>query len=807
MLHSVKLAYRSLARSRGFTAVAILTLALGIGMNTAMFSLLNGFLLRPLSYPHSEKLFRLDRITPQNPQENHASANFLDLAKDTTDFAELAAYRFWAFTVSETGQPPDVPVAASVTLNFFKVLGTKVALGRGFLPGEDQAGKDQVVLISNRYWQKRFNGAADVIGRVVRLDGTPARIIGVLPASDDAARWLGPVGLYRPFVFTNEEKTNRKDASLGVIGRYHNGMSTSEASARFDTLAQHLAADHPAENAGMKFGVRSLQSTSLSGPGRTMTFLLVGLSGFVLLIACANLANLLLARTIARAREFSIRAALGASRSHLLKPLFAECLLLAGAGGAAAILVSAWTTEWLGHKLSGDPTDPLNFPADTRVLLFTLFASIATALLFGVGPAWWAVRADLNSSLKSGSRGATETRAQLRYRQLLIVVQFALSLVLLAGAGFFIRGVQRLIRNEAGWNPSGLITGTLNLASAKYNSAEPIIAFHTALRNRLLELPGVENASVSFEEPLFTAPAQRDYLVEGRADPTPGKGATAYTNGVSASYFDTVGTRLLRGRLIDQTDQLKSRPVVVINDAMARALFPNGDALGHRLGVSGQAGPLWGEIVGIVEDVKPLQVRPSPIVFQVYKPFTQEAWQYVTIAVRAKDPALAPTLLDPIRKAVAALDPDQPVTNFMPAPERIEQDMNAWTTIDQLLILFSALGLLLAALGIYGVILRHVSQRTGEIGIRMALGAQMTDILTLVLGGGLRLAGTGVTIGLVGGIILGKFLTSEMPAFGGSAFAPVAIAGAVLAAVAMIASYLPARRATKVDPTVALRSE
>ena len=797
-------ALRSLARTPGFTTIALLTLALGIGLNTAMFSVLNGLLFRPLSFHQPDRLFRLNHTRPHELYGDFSAANFLDL--DASSVAELTAFRFWAFTLTEPNQPADVPIAVRVTPNYFKVLGMPMQLGRSFLPGEAANGKDGVIVISHRYWQTHFNSDRNIIGRSVRLDGAPVEIVGVLPAADDTVRLLAAVGIYRPLMLTDAEKTNRTDPSTGVIGRYRDGVTPTQAAALFQTLGQRLAADHPAENNGKGLVAYSLQSTTLTGSGRTMTFMLLGLSGFVLLIACGNLANLLLARALSRAREFSIRAALGASRSHLITPVAIECLLLAALGGLAAMFVSAWTTDWLATHF-GSAEYPANFSPDARVLVFAAGVSLATALLFGVGPTWWTSKVDINSSLKSGSRGSTGSRGQNRYRQLLIITQFALALVLLSGAGFFIRGVSQLLGARTGWDPAPVISGVLNLASAKYNAAEPIIAFHADLRRRLLELPGVANAAVSFEQPLYDAPAVRNYLVQGREPPPKGQELSAFTNAVSASYFDTVGTRLLRGRLVDETDQLKSRPVVVINESMARALFPQGDAIGHSLGLAGQDDHFWAEIVGIVEDTRSMRVTPSSIHFQVYKPFTQEAWQYVTITVRASNPVQAPLLLEPIRKIVASLDPDQPVMRLMTIPDQVHRNMNVWETINQLLIIFAGIGLLLSALGIYGVITRLMTQRTGEIGIRMALGAQLGDIMRLVLGGGVRLALLGTAVGLVGALALGHILNQEMPSFGGTSTGPISIAALILLSVALGATYLPARRATRIDPATALRAE
>ncbi|MEO6003864.1 MAG: ABC transporter permease [Opitutus sp.] len=802
----MKHAIRSLLRTPGFTAIAILTLALGIGMNTAMFSMLNAFLLRPLNYPHAEQLFRIDRSTAKKPYSDPTPAVFTDLAAACESFAELAGIRYWGFTLTETNQPADTPFSARVSWNYFNVLGLKPQLGRTFLANEDAPGKCNVLVISHSYWQSRFGGTPNIIGRIVRLDGAPAEIIGVLPANDDAQRTTGPLALYRPMATTDPERLNRIEGNVTIIGRYRDGTQPAQGPAQFAAIARRLVTDHPSENAGLELRVRSLQSTTLDGVGRTVTFVLLGLSGFVLLIACGNLGNLLLARAISRARESSIRAALGASPAQLIKPFVIECILLATAGGLAAMLVSMWTSDWLARRFS-NPTNPLDFSTDGRVLAFTIAVSFVTALLFGVAPAWWSSRAKINDSLKSGGRSTAGSRSQHRYRQILIVTQFALALVLLAGAGFFIRGVQRLTHIEGGWNPAALITGSVNLASSRYNSAEPIIAFHTQLRERLLAVPGVANVSVGYEEPLFNAPAQRSYFVEGREQPKPGHEAVAFTNGVSESYFDTVGTRLLRGRTFNQNDTPTSPPVVVINDTMARALFSGEDPLGRRLSLVGAKPPLIAEIVGIVEDVRPPDVRPSPIVFQVYKPFAQEAWQYVSILVRATDPSKVPSLLDPIRRAITALDPDQPVSNLTPSPVRIERNTAFLQTINQLLVLFAGLGVLLAALGIYGVTARLVAQRTSEIGIRMALGAQVHDIVRLILGGGFRMTLAGALAGLIGAAFLSRYLASEMPGFGHAGMLPVAAATGLLIVVTLIACLLPARRATKVNPIEALRAE
>ena len=516
----MKHALRSLLRSPGFTAVAVLTLALGIGMNTAMFSLLNGFLLRPLSYPQPDRLFRLDSVSRAQPNGLHAAANFNDIARASSDVAELAGARGWGFTLTEPNRPADAPRSVRVTANFFHVLGLTPELGRGFLPEEEAPGRNDVIVVSHRYWQSRFQGALDIVGRTVRLDGQPVEIVGVMPEDPDMPRILDDISLFRPVGHTAAESASRVDSSLLVYGRYRDGVTPEQAADRFATIAARLAADFPDTNSGTTLGLRSLQSTTLTGTGLTVTLFLIGLSSAVLLIACANLANLLLARAISRGREFSIRGALGASRLQLIKTVVAECLLLATFGGLAALLVCVWTTGWMASRF-GTPDNPANLSPDLRVLAFAIAASLLTALLFGLAPAWWAARFDVADSLKSGARGATGNRTQQRYRQLLIVAQFTLALFLLAGAGYFLRGLDRLIDAEMGWNPDPVIAGNVNLASSKYAQTELILQFHTALREKLLAEPGVENVAVSYQIPLFNPPARRNFLVAGREPPPP----------------------------------------------------------------------------------------------------------------------------------------------------------------------------------------------------------------------------------------------------------------------------------------------
>ncbi len=802
---SVRFAIRSLARAPGFTLIAIVTLALGIGANTAMFSVLNTQLLRPLSLPEPENLFALFRT--QQPADNIAFGNYLDIAAAADEFADMAAFRTWGSTLSEAGKPADAPFMVRVTGNYFRMMGQKAAHGRLFFAAEDAAGRNAVIVISHRYWQSRFAGDPGVIGHTVKLDGEPVEIVGVLPSESDTARLFGPIDVYRPYGASAAERANRTENDANVIGRYRDQVNAEQAVVRFNAIAERLAADHPAADGGLGFEVRTFQSLTLRGTGRFITILLVGLSGFVLLIACVNLANLLLARAISRRREFSVRAALGASRGQLLGPVAWECLLLATAGGLAATLVSVWTTSWFG-SIFGDGNLPAVFAPDHRVFLFTLVVTVVAAFLFGLAPAWWTSRIDANQALAGGGRRATESRSQGRYRRWLITFQFAFSMVLLVGAGLFLRGLDRLADVAHGWEPDRVVIGTVNLPGQTYDSAEAINTFHRSLHERLRALPGVESASASYTVPMFPSPTRRNYVVAGREPAPPGQQIIAETNGVTSEFFATMGMHILQGRAIDATAQPGTAPEVVINESMAHALFPDGDVLSQRLSEVGAEGARgWAEIVGVVADTRPMQMNPDSGTFRVYKPYTQESWGYVTIAVRSKpgiDPA---SLVDPIRRTVGEVDAELPVLRLRTVTEQVATSLRTMYGVQHLLSAFAGIGLALAALGIYGVIARAVAQRTNEIGIRMALGARAADILRLVVAMGLRTALIGATLGILGAAGLGRFIASHLATFGGGTTPAIVISATLLLTVALIACYLPARRATRVDPATALRTE
>ncbi|HEY8995073.1 MAG TPA: ABC transporter permease, partial [Lacunisphaera sp.] len=781
MLSDLKLSLRSLIKSPGFTIVALLTLTLGIGLNTAMFSLLNTYLLRPLPFPESDRIFTLYRTDPQSQRSGHSAPNFRDIAEATRGTAQLALLRTWGFTLSEPGKPSDIFTTHRVSPDYFEVLGVQSELGRLFRPEEDAPGANHVIVISHAFWKTRFDGDPNIIGRVVRLDGEPTEIVGVLPARAAAPSLWGQVWIYRPLGLTPEEKNRRLDNQFQIIGRYRSGVAPAAAQAEFDAVSARLAQDHPAENRSLGLRAVSLQSTSLSPNGRNLTFLLLGLSGFVLLIACANLANLLLARALARAREFAIRAALGASRGQLIRPLAGECLLLALGGGALGILASTWISDLLARQFGGgDPA--FRFSLDIRVLAFAVTAALMTSLLFGVLPAWLVSQVRMNEALKSSTRNSTGDRSHQRFRQLLIVGQFALALVLLSGATVFVRGLDQLVHRDAGWRPAGLVTGKLAMPMNITADSDRTMRFYRQVQERIAALPGVESASVDVELPLFGYPGPVWFEIEGRANPPADRRPMLRKNPVSPEFFRTTGITLRQGRTFAATDRLGSPPFFVINEAMARAVFPAGDAVGHRLRVAGMPDNEWGEIVGIVNDVRFLNVGAEQTPFQLYKPLAQETWGYVSVTARARTSTAAAALVEPMRRTVAELDPDVSFTDLMPVPDAVERSFGDFRFIGQLLSGFALLGLFLAVLGIYGVITRTVLLRTGEIGIRVALGAQWHDITRLIVGGGARLAIAGAALGLVLASLLTAVLARTLPGLTGGSV--VSITGATVVLVA-----------------------
>src|SRR3954463_5241983 len=468
MLSNLLFAARALLRSPGFTFLAVVTLGLGIGANTAMFSLINSILLKPLPYPQSEQLQRLDRGTPQNPQGRGSAADYLDFRQEMDGYGDIGAYALGDTSLSEPGQPAEVVRALRITANLFSVLRVQPQLGRNFLPKEDLPGNDRVVILSQRCWQQRFGSDRDIIGRSIRVDGQPHEVVGVLPGWFNEWRHLGPYDFFRPLALDQQKSSDRRTTFLRLIGRRHDRLSATDATGFIANFGARLAKDFPEVNAGTSWNAIALNGTAVPKNVIGLLTLLIGLSAFVLLIACSNLANLLLARTMARAREFAVRGALGASRLQLLRPLINESLLLALGGGVCSILVARWGADWISSRTLSENGERFTFAFDWHVFAWAFVASAITAVAFGLAPALFALRLNVNDTLKSGARGMTGGRGHQRFRHALIIAQFALAMVLLAGAAVFIRGLDELNHRRAGWSSDHLATGTIVLPTAAY---------------------------------------------------------------------------------------------------------------------------------------------------------------------------------------------------------------------------------------------------------------------------------------------------------------------------------------------------
>ena len=807
LAQDLRFALRQLVKSPGFSLLAIVTLGLGIGANTAMFSALNGVVFKPLPYARLDQLDRIYRATPQNPEGATAPADYLELLKAKESYGDFAAYVHGQVSLSDPGQPAQQAFGSRATANLLSLLGVQPQLGRDFLPDEGTPGHERVVILSRRIWLSRYGGAEDIIGRTVRIDGQPHQVVGVLPPSFNDWRHLGNIDFFRPLAFTPELATDRGTANLRVIGRRAAGVSFHDGAGFVGSVGSRLAKDFPEANAGSEWRAVTLQSAAAGGSGATVMPMLVALSAFVLLIACSNLANFLLARTMARAREFAVRAALGASRLQLLRPLIAESLLLSLAGGGLALIVALWFRDWAALRSTGDNGEQVAFNVDWLVMGWAFAASIATAAAFGLAPALFALRLNLNDTLKSGGRGALGGRGHQRFRQLLVVGQFALAMVLLAGAALFIRGLDELHHRRSGWESAQLVTGSVVLPAGTYGDAEKTAAFQRLMLERLGALPGVASVSIGSATPFFHWSDIRKFHIEGRERPPAGMEPAAMVNAVSPRFFETFSMRVLNGRAFSERDNATATRVYLVSESTARAYFGEANPIGRRLAPAGPgADPEWGEIVGVIADFEPNDPDPNPVVHHVYLPMAQEPQRHFELAVRAA--GVAPSaLVDGIRTTMTGLDADLPVRRLQPADKFIARMLYQLGVLRDMLGAFGILGLGLASLGIYGTIARTMAQRTGEFAIRLALGASVRNLTRLVLVSGVKLALVGSTLGLVGAFGVSRIIAAAFPGIRTSNLPVLTGTTLLLVAVALLACWLPARRAGRVNAVDALRAE
>jgi putative ABC transport system permease protein len=799
MIQDLKVAARTLLRQPGFTGLALTILAVGLGAAIAMFSLMNTLLLRPLPYPDGERLVRVYRTVGVQRAWPHSVPSFLDHRAQNTVFAGMAAFEWRSFSVAEPGQPAERLRGMDVTGDFFAVLGVQPRLGRAFLPEEEQHKRNQVVMLSDALWRSRFAADPSIIGRQLRLEGELVTVVGVMPAAFDYPIVWGVVDLWRPFGFSPAIRQARNDNWLQAIARLAPGVTLAQAQAEMSALALRMGKQQP-NPSGLR--LLPLHRSGMDETGTRLTWLSMGLSLFVLLIVCINLAGVQLARLAGRAREYAIRAALGATRGRLVRQALAESLLLALGGGALGVLVARWCTDLLSARILIGGRAGVSVPLDGRVLVFALAVALATALVVGLLPGWSTSRTQVGDALKGGGRGVTD-RSRPLLRQGLVVAELALALVLLAMGGLFLRGLQRFVEREPGWKVDGLLTAEVNLPAAKYTSAEQRAAFFQRLEERLRVLPGVEHAAVAWELPVTSFPPTTYLAVEGAPVP-PGQEPRWTLDGVTPDFFATLGIPVIAGRPFSSADGAATGDVVIINEALARHAWPGQSALGKRIARMGSG---WSTVVGVVGDIRLPAKLSAPVTrFQGYRPLAQGARHGASILVRGQGAdlrALAPA----VRRAVADLDPDVPIQQLGTARQVVDQALANFSLTGRILLGFALVGLLLAGLGVYGLFAGFVVQRTREIGVRVALGADAGQVLRLVMGKGLRLAVVGAALGLVAAAAAVPMLTaaaSELPA--AQPFSVVALA-LVLIAVALFACWLPARRAAALDPMVALRQE
>ena len=811
MLHDLRHAFRSLAKTPGFALSAVVALALGIGANTAVFSVVNGVLLRPLGYVDPDRIVLLYATHPQQGDFNSPSyPDFRDWREAADGVVAGAAFLRSESLLLRRTEGAEHLNGAHVSEGFFPLLGTKPLLGRTFTPDEERPGGPRVLVLKYAAWQKQFGGDPTVVGRTLDFAEGAYTVIGVMPPAFTYPNW-GDAYAPLPTLPQRRESLERRDFRIDnrVIARLAPGVSEAQAAKRLGAVARRLAQAYPAENAGWSAQVVGLREEVVSDVRRSLLVLL-GAVAFVLLIACADVANLLLVRASARARELAVRAALGASRWQVARQLLAESLVLAAAGAALGVLLAVWGVRLL--KAAAPPDLPRldEVGVDGSVLAFTALVASATALAFGLVPAVHASRVELQEAMREGTRGAGQGGRSVRVRSALVVGQVALALVLLVGAGLLLESFARLRGTSPGFDPSLLVAVHVQPPPQRYDTPEKLTALFGRLEEALEVLPGVDRAAFVNHVPLSGGSVTTLVRAEGHA-PVAGSEDIALFRTVDAPYFETLGQQVVRGRGFTRADMSAASAVVVVNQALARQYWGATDAVGRRITVFKQAlgrpdynAPIDAQVVGVVKDVAFRDVGDPPIA-EVYVPLPVNPWRWGWLVVRGRgDPA---ALVEPIRRTVVAVDPDISVVRALPATRLLADVLARRQFSMTLLAAFAGTALLLAAVGIYGVISYTVTTRTHELGVRAALGARRRDLLTLVVGAGAKLALAGISLGLVLAAGATRVLESMVYGVGVRDAATFAGCGLLLAAVALAASYVPARRAARVDPMRALRAE
>ncbi|HZE70081.1 MAG TPA: ABC transporter permease [Pyrinomonadaceae bacterium] len=809
LIKDLRFAIRSLLKQPAFAVVAVVTLALGIGANTAVFSVINAVLLKSLPYKDPESLVLVWGDTPGEHNlegRNQVSAtDTADIRSQNKVFEEVATYAGWYPIMSGFDQPERIP-AIQVGDGFFKVMKGVPMVGRVFTPEEQQDGEDSVIVLGYGLWQRRFGGDSDVVGKSVSLNGRPYTIVGVMgPEFRPLPTTLvSPEGqFYRPVAEAYDE-SERSSRHLRAIARLKAGVSVEQAQAETSIIAQRLEREHPLTNKGQGAHLTSITDDTLGNVGKAL-LMVFGAVILVLLVACANVANLLLARASTRHKELTIRSAIGAPRGRLIRQLLTESLLLAVCGGGLGLVCAAWITSTLQNVATKINPALSDIHLDMRTLAFTLVVTVVTALLFGMAPALQISNLNLVESLKQADRNAGASASHNRLRSALIVSEIALTLVLLVGAGLLIRTVMRLNEVDKGFNAQNVLAMTIGLPAIKYPKPENYVSFFQQVLKRIEALPGVKAAGITSVLPLSDNFDGRGLVVEDRPQP-PGEEISVDLYVTSPSYLKALEIPLVKGRSISEYDTKHSDNVALINERMATQLWPNEEPLGKRIKFPGsEKNPQpWRTIVGVVSDVSQYALdKQAPM--QIYLPHAQFPTSFNSIVIKTEGNSAA--LAAAVRDEVLAVDRDQAVFNVTTLDQLIARSIQLRTFFMGLLMAFAGLALILAAVGIYGVMSYAVTQRTREIGIRMALGAQGRDVLRLVVKGGMTLALIGVTIGMLAALVLTRLLTSLLFGITPTDGPTFVVVLSLVMIVALLACCIPAVRATRVDPLVALRYE
>ena len=800
LLQDTRYGARMLRKSPGLTSVAVLSLALGMGAISTIFSFVNGIMLRPLPYPEPERLVLVDETAFKrgSPSMNVSFPNFVDWREQNHSFEDIACYTTGGFIIAG-GAEPELLKGGFVSQGLFEILGVAPILGRTFTADEDQPDHDQVVILSYGLWQRRFGADPNILGQTLQLNNRSRTVIGVMPKGfqfPEVAEAWGPLAL-------NTKIFTRTDHGLLAIARLKPGVTLDQAQAEMIGIASNIEQQNPVTNEGLSVRLTSLRA-GLVGDYKKALLILLGVVGFVLLIACVNVANLLLARATARQKEIAIRAALGANRRRIFRQLLTESLLLGLIGGALGLVLALWGLDLLLAAIPIDIPFWMKFDLDGRVLGFTAACSLLTGFVFGTVPALEASNPDLNETLKEGGRSGSGS-GRHRLRSLLVVGEIALSLVLLVGAGLMMRSFISLQNVNAGIHPSGVLTMYIALPGAKYRAPEKRIAFFSQFLERVRSIPGVQSAGTNSGLPLSGNNWGRSLTVEGAPVLSVGEAPVINHCVISSNYFSAMGISILKGRDFDDRDTRDAAKVTIIDERLAREYWPDDDPIGKRI----RFGPPednepWHTIVGVVGDVRHERLEASTRE-SVYLPFAQIPIGGSSLAIRS--PGRPENLTGEVRAQVRELDSDLALTQIMPMTEVVARSVWQPRLYTALFGVFAAVALILATVGIYGVMSYAVTQRTREIGLRMALGAQRQDVMKLVVGQGVVLAAIGVGAGLVAAVALTRLMSSLL--FGVTATDPMTFVAVsvLLAGVALGACFVPARRAAKVDPMVALRYE